>query len=198
LQLTEEDSTMCSSPWLPASLLLCAPAALFGQGAASVKQTALARVTLAQQMAADPVILQAVAAKNAEGESQQAITARDREWTANPAFALRRTLTGNACARRLRELIAADALVVEAILMDERGANVCVSRETSDYFQGDEDKWKKPFVEGRPVFVDEPAFDQSSGTYAVQMSVPVAEGGKRIGALTLTLRVRKDSVAPGK
>jgi hypothetical protein len=39
--------------------------------------------------------------------------------------------------------------------------------------------------------VDEPAFDQSTGTYAVQLSVPVADAGARIGALTLTLKVRK-------
>jgi hypothetical protein len=82
--------------------------------------------------------------------------------------------------------------------MDQHGANVCVSRETSDYWQGDEDKWKKPFVEGRAAFVDEPAFDASSATYAVQLSVPVSENGKRIGALTLTMKVRKDAAAPGK
>lgn len=159
---------------------------------------ALARVKLAEQLAADVELKKAVAAKNAEGESQQAIEARDREWSANPAAALRKALTGSPCAARLRQLIAADPLVVEAILMDEHGANVCVSRETSDYWQGDEDKWRKPFVEGRAAFVDEPAFDQSTATYAVQLSVPVSEAARRIGALTLTLKVRKDALAATK
>jgi len=175
-----------------------APVMLLAQGAASVKQMAHARVKLAEQVAADPEIRKAVAAKNAEGESRQTIEARDREWAQNPAAPRRKALTGSRCAARLRELIAADALVVEAILMDEHGANVCVSRETSDYWQGDEDKWKKPFLEGRPAFVDEPAFDASSATYAVQLSVPVSDGGKRIGALTLTLKVRKDAATPGR
>jgi len=179
-------------------LTALAPATLLAQGAASVKQMAHARVKLAEQVAADPEIRRAVAAKNAEGESQQTIEARDREWAQNPAAPRRKALTGSRCAARLRELIVADALVVEAILMDEHGANVCVSRETSDYWQGDEDKWKKPFLEGRPAFVDEPAFDASSATYAVQLSVPVSDGGKRIGALTLTLKVRKDAAAPGR
>jgi hypothetical protein len=183
------------APLLPAALLAVAPAALFAQEAAAVKQMAHARVRLAEQVAADPELRKAVAAKNAEGESQATIEARDREWAANPAAPLRKVLSANRCAARLRELIAPDPLVVEAILMDARGANVCVSRETSDYWQGDEDKWKKPFAEGRPAFVDEPAFDQSSATYAVQLSVPVSEGGRRIGALTLTLKVRKDAVA---
>lgn len=175
--------------------LLAAAVPLLAQGAAAVKQMAHARLKLAEQVAADPEIRKAVAAKNAQGESQSTIEARDREWTAGHAAALRKALTTSPCAARLRELAARDPLVVEAIVMDEHGANACLSRETSDYYQGDEDKWQKTFVEGKAAFVDEPAFDQSSATYAVQLSVPVAEGGKRIGALTLTLKVRKDAVA---
>jgi hypothetical protein len=174
-------------------LTALAPGVLLAQGTTAVKQMAHARVKLAEQIAADPEIRKALAAKNAEGESQQTIEARDREWTQNPAAPRRKALTASRCAARLRELIATDPLVVEAILMDERGANVCVSRETSDYWQGDEDKWKKPFLEGRAAFVDEPALDASSATYAVQLSVPVSDAGKRIGALTLTLKVRKDA-----
>lgn len=175
-----------------------APCVLLAQDTAAVKQMALARVKLAEQIAADPEIRKAVEAKNTEGETQQTIDARDREWTHNPAAPLRKALTGSRCAARLRELIAADPLVVEAIVMDAHGANVCVSRETSDYWQGDEDKWKKPFVEGRPAFVDEPAFDASSATYAVQLSVPVSVSSKRVGALTLTLKVRKELAPKGR
>jgi hypothetical protein len=185
-------------PWIPASLLLLAPAVLLAQTAAAVKQMAYARVKLAERIAADPDIRKAVAAKNGQGETQAAIDTRDREWMQDPASPLRKALTSSPCAVRLRALIAPDPLVVEAILMDERGANVCVSRETSDYWQGDEDKWQKTFVEGKPAFVDEPAFDQSSATYAVQLSVPVSEGTRRIGALTLTLKVRKDAAGPAR
>jgi len=144
-------------------LTVLAAGTLLAQGAASVKQMAYARVRLAEQIAADPELRKAVAAKNAEGESQQTIEARDRDWTQNPAEPRRKALTGSRCAARLRELIASDPLVTEAIVMDAHGANVCVSRETSDYWQGDEDKWKKPFLEGRPAFVDEPAFGRELG-----------------------------------
>lgn len=179
-------------------LLALGPTAAHAQTAAAVKQMAHARVKLAEQMAADPQLRKAIATKNAEQEPEATRDARDRDWTQNKASALRKSLTGSPCAQRLRDLIAADPLVVEAILMDERGSNVCVSRETSDYWQGDEDKWKKPFLEGRVAFVDEPALDQSSATYAVQLSVPVSENTKPIGALTLTLKVRKDAVAPAR
>ena len=46
--------------------------------------------------------------------------------------------------------------------------------------------------------MDEPAFDASSATYAIQLSVPVLDGARRIGALTLTLKVRKDAAAAGR
>lgn len=162
----------------------------------AVKQVAYARVGLAHAIASDPEVRKAVAAKNAEGETPAAIERKDREWGSVPGR--RRSFTSGPCADRLRAMTADDPLVVEVILMDERGANVCLARETSDYWQGDEAKWSRTFVEGQDPFVDEPAFDGSSATFAVQLSVPVAQGARRIGALTLTLKVRRDAVPPGR
>ena len=179
-------------------LMAGAPTLVLAQAATAVKQLALARVRFAEQIAADPETKKAVLAKNAEGESRQSIEARDREWSANPNAPLRKALATSPCANKLRDHLKSDPLVVEAILMDDKGANVCVSRETSDYWQGDEDKWQKTFVEGKSPFVDEPAFDASTATYAIQLSVPVLDGTRRIGALTLTLKVRKDAAASGR
>jgi hypothetical protein len=39
--------------------------------------------------------------------------------------------------------------------------------------------------------VDEPALDASTGVYAIQVSVPIAEGSRRVGAVTLTLKLRR-------
>ena len=75
--------------------------------------------------------------------------------------------------------------------MDKNGANVCVSKETSDYWQGDEAKFQKTFGASKDVFVDEPSFDQSTNVYAIQLSVVVRDAGKKVGALTLGLRVSK-------
>jgi hypothetical protein len=176
--------------------ILVSPASSFAPAplAAAVKQAAYARVALAHAIASDPEIRKAVAAKNAEGESAPSIERKDQEWGTAPA--VRKALTVSPCAERLRKMTGADPLVVEVILMDEHGANVCLSRETSDYWQGDEAKWQRTFLEGHDPFVDDPAFDASSATYAVQLSVPVTEGARRIGALALTLKVRKDAAGP--
>jgi hypothetical protein len=176
--------------------VIAAVAALLLQASSGslVKQVASARVALAQTMARDADLLAAVRAKNAEKETAEEVQRKDKEWTSRRDSPLRKALVSSPCAQRLRQLIAPDSMVVEAILMDDHGANVCVSKETTDYWQGDEPKWQKTFKEGVDVFVDEPAFDESAQAFAVQLSVPVSDASRRIGALTLTLKVRREDV----
>lgn len=164
----------------------------------SVRETALARIPQAWAVAADPQIVKAVVAQNAKAQSMDEVRRIDQEWAANPQHALRKALSGSACAQRLRDLTKDDPVVVEVILMDARGANVCVSRETTDYWQGDEAKFQKTFGAGKELFLDEPALDASTATYAIQLSVLVSDGQSKVGALTLSLRVpKKPATAAG-
>jgi hypothetical protein len=158
-------------------------------GAAKARETATARVPLAQSVAADPELVKAVQAKNQSGESEADILKKDKEWQANQRYPLRLELTSNACAARLKKMLAGEPIVVEAFLMDNKGALVCATRETSDYWQGDEAKWQNTYADGKPVFIDQPALDMSSNAFGVQLSVLVKDGGKSAGALTLTLKV---------
>jgi hypothetical protein len=176
--------------------VLAAPAAR-AQAPEYVRQTAVARVARAQEIAADPQLIKAVLAKNATGESLDEVRRKDKQWVDDLQYPLRKTMTTSACAQRLRELTGNDPFIVEVILMDAQGANVCVSRETSDYWQGDEAKFQKSFGADKQAFVDDPAFDASTGTHAIQLTVIVFDGKPKIGALTLTLKVRKGD-APEK
>ena len=45
------------------------------------------------------------------------------------------------------------------------------------------------------AFVDDPAFDQSTESYGLQLSVPVQKAGARIGALTFTLKVPRPTAS---
>jgi hypothetical protein len=176
-----------------ASTLCLASAVAYAQ-AVGIREAALARVRLAQSVAADPEILKAIRAKNASGETIEEIRRKDKEWTQNPQFPLRKTLSENDCAHRLRKLTAADPSVVEAILMDRSGANVCVSQTTSDYWQGDEPKFQKTFGDGKLIFAGDPSFDDSTATYTIQLSILVTDGQEKVGALTLGLRVKKQDL----
>ena len=169
--------------------------ALAGQAdpttAARVKETAYARVALAQTIARDSAIHSAVSASNALVEPPDLIRRRDAVWIANPRDPLRQAIVQAPCSAKVREMVKEDSLVVEAFVMNDRGTLVCSIAETSDYWQGDEAKWQRTFVDGKDAFVEEPAFDASSGKYAIQVSVPVHEGAKRIGAVTLTLKLNR-------
>ena len=173
--------------------------ALAGQAdaltAGRVKETAYARVARAQAIARDAVIHAAVLASNAVSEPPEVIKRRDMVWTANPRDPLRQAIVQAPCSVKVRELVKEDPLVVEALVMNDRGTLVCSMAETTDYWQGDEPKWQRTFVDGKDAFVEDPAFDASTGKYAIQVSVPIADGPKRIGAVTLTLKLKGQEAA---
>ena len=79
----------------------------------------------------------------------------------------------------------------EMFLCDNKGANVAVTQFTSDYWQGDEDKWIKAFNNGKgKVFIGEPEFDKSTRSMSVQISVPVMDKDKAIGVLVVGIALK--------
>ena len=173
--------------------------ALSGQAeptpAVRIKDTAYARVARAQAIARDSSIHSAASASNARFEPPDLVRRRDALWIANARDPLRQAIVQAPCSAKVREMVKDDPFVVEAFVMNDRGTLVCSTIETSDYWQGDEAKWQRTFVDGKDPFVEEPAFDASSGKYAIQVSVPIAEAGTRIGAVTLTLKLnRQDAI----
>jgi hypothetical protein len=98
----------------------------------------------------------------------------------------------NECGKYLRKIQASAPYYAEIFVMDNQGANVAMSDKTSDYWQGDEAKFIKSYNGGRgAVFVDDVKFDNSTQAYLVQISVPVKDGDKIIGAITFGINVDK-------
>src|SRR2546428_14078830 len=82
-------------------------------GASQARETADARMPLAERIAGDPDLLKAIVAKNHVVESPLDIRRIDEAWIHNPRFPLRKTLTSGPCADRLRKLLAGDKLMVD-------------------------------------------------------------------------------------
>lgn len=77
-------------------------------------------------------------------------------------------------------------------VMDNLGANVCMSDKTSDHWQGDEPKFTESYKGGQgAVHIGDVIFDDSTQAYLVQVSVPVTDGGTVIGAITIGVDVDK-------
>ncbi len=150
----------------------------------------LANSTLAA-LGTDPVIVKAVKDENAKGKTLAQIQAKDKEWKGFAGVAdYMKAIMESPCGKHLRTLQNSTGYYSEIFVMDNQGANVCMTDKTSDYWQGDESKFKKSFAGGTgAVFVDDVEFDDSSQTYQVQVSVPVKDGGKVIGAITFGVDV---------
>ena len=141
----------------------------------------------------DPIIIDAVNQENAKNKSLSRIQEMDAQWKSTPGIAdYMQAMMDSACGKRLRGLQKSKPYYSEIFVMDNQGANVAMTDKTSDYWQGDEAKFQKSFNGGKgAVFVDEVEFDDSTKAYLVQVSVPVLDNGKVIGAITFGIDVDK-------
>ena len=102
----------------------------------------------------DPVIVEAVKAQNATtaGYDAARIDALDKTWRAEVGTAATPTIDPvltNAAADFLRGRVAANGgMITEVFIMDAQGLNVAASSVTSDYWQGDEDKFQQTYPMG--------------------------------------------------
>ena len=141
----------------------------------------------------DPVIVAAVKEENAKGKSLDQIKAHDEEWKATAGVVDYMTaLMESPCGKHLRSIQSSKPYYAEIFVMDNQGANVCMTDKTSDYWQGDEAKFTESYKDGAgSMHISDVKFDDSTQAYVVQVSVPVKDGGKVIGAITIGVDVDK-------
>jgi hypothetical protein len=148
--------------------------------------------------AADPALVQAIAAANAARATydQPMIDAADTAWRAEVGQADTPTITpilNNPAADFLRAQVdGSGGKIVEAFITDARGLNVAVSAPTSDMWQGDEDKFSAVFPAGpEGVLIGEVELDESTQTYQAQISVVIVDPatGAVIGTMTVGINV---------
>jgi hypothetical protein len=152
----------------------------------------LADSTLAK-LGTDPIIVAAVKAENAKGQTLDQIKSKDGKWKATAGIVdYMKALMDSDCGQHLRQIQDSEAYYAELFVMDNQGANVAMTDKTSDYWQGDEAKFKKSYNGGSgAVFVDDVEFDDSAQAYLCQVSVPVKDGSEVIGAITIGVDVDK-------
>jgi hypothetical protein len=83
-------------------------------------------------------------------------------------------------------------LFTEIFIMDKFGLNVGQSSVTSDYWQGDEDKFQKTFQVGPDaVFIDEPEYHDETKTWRAQVNLTIVDPASKaaIGAATAEINL---------
>lgn len=140
-----------------------------------------------QHMALNPALIQAVRRQNAEHLDLNTIKQRDAEWKATKKLTpLKRSLQENSAGQMLKRYVSRNPSLNEAFLTDNQGANVAAFPATSDYWQGDEEKWTASFNDGAgKLFLGPVERDESTNTLAVQVSAPLFHQGETIGVLVV-------------
>ena len=156
------------------------------------KVVAFANSTLAA-LGSDPIIVAAVKKENAKSKTLSQIKTMDVKWKKTPGIAgFMKALMDSQCGKHLQSIRDSKPYYSEIFVMGKLGENVAMSDKTSDFWQGDEAKFKRSFNNGKgAVFVDDVEFDDSSQAYLVQVSVPVKDGSKVIGAITFGIDIEK-------
>ncbi|MGV8853571.1 MAG: hypothetical protein ACOH2L_02900 [Devosia sp.] len=148
--------------------------------------------------ASDPVLIAAIIAQNAvtSGYDQAKIDELDKQWRAEVGAASKPLIDatlGNAASQYLAGVQeASQGKYTEIFAMDAKGLNVAQSTLTSDYWQGDEDKFTASFGAGAgAVHVGDIEQDESTQVFQSQVSVPISDPatGDLIGAITVGVDV---------
>ena len=144
-----------------------------------------------------PLFIDAVKAQNAKKMPLAYIKKLDNEWVSiiknnkkeNP---LMKQLLNHPIGIWLRKKNKEErGRYPESFLCDNQGANVAISRLTSDYWQGDETKWIDSFNNGNGnVVIGDPKFDTSTGAMQIHVSIPVIDQGKTIGVFIIGIKWR--------
>jgi len=140
----------------------------------------------------DEALVREVKAQNAKKVPLADIQAVDKAWmAAESELPIQKEKLSNPCAEAIRGIAKGLPALREIFAMDDQGANVGQNNLTSDYWQGDEDKWLKSFAGGKGgVDVGKAKFDKSANTTQQQVSLPLVDkDGTVVGAITFGVAI---------
>lgn len=153
-----------------------------------------------QRIRTNKDIISAVVQQNETNKtkSPNQLTKIDEQWQLAfkvGDFNFPKTILSQTLSQSLKQVsVSSKELLSEIIIMDERGYNVAVLDMTSDYWQGDENKFTQVYAKtSSTLYFDQIKYDASSKRFQVQVSAPLFDlkNQKAIGAITLGVDVDK-------
>ncbi|MCP4876587.1 MAG: hypothetical protein GY896_14085 [Gammaproteobacteria bacterium] len=176
-------------------VLLFSPGLLLAESELSqdqIEDLLSVKIRFATHMGYIPSIVRAVETQNNQAISLTDIKAFDESWknADQDSNALIRRVTQNDVAKYFQRRVENNPAIDEVFLTDNQGANVAAYPPTSDYWQGDEDKWTESYNNGiGVVYVGPLEYDESTQKTQVQISAPVVSQNETIGVLVLGVSV---------
>lgn len=144
-----------------------------------------------------PILGNAVLVREAKAQNSRKVPLAeiqtiDKAWIgAESELPIQKEKLGNPCAEVIRSLAQDMPALREVFAMDDQGANVGQNNLTSDYWQGDEDKWQKSYAAAKGgVDVGKAKFDKSANVTLQQVSLPLVDAdGTVVGAITFGVAI---------
>ena len=149
-------------------------------------------------LATNPKLVAALRAQYSEtsGYDQTRIDELDAVWRATVGGAdanlVERVMVNDAAFFLRQQVEASGGAWTEAFIMDALGLNVAASHPTSDYWQGDEDKFQQTYPLGpNTVHFGDVELDESTQTVQAQVSMTIvdADTGEAVGAITVGINL---------
>lgn len=114
-------------------------------------------------------------------------------WSSKKDKEYRNKHTSTPAAKAIKEIQdGTSGVVSEFFVTDAKGGNVAQTQVTSDWFQGDEAKFKDPIAAGA-ITTDKPKRDETTGETGVHVSIPIyqtdASGTKSLLGVAVVLIV---------
>ena len=174
-------------------LLLLFPLSAMTQGSDVPKAIITFSEEILMPFARSTPVLVAVRNQNQRGVSLEEIQRIDRDWIATPGITrFMLNLMSNDGALALYNLEEQNKFIVEAFIMDNLGANVALTKKTSDYWQGDEAKFIQSYNNGLgAIHYSDIEYDESTDDIVIQVSVPVMDQNRAIGAITFSISLER-------
>ena len=153
---------------------------------------------LGKTLAKEPIIVKSIENQNTHTQSYDAkkIKNLDARWRENDALLIDESMKSDLSLWLGEYMQKSGGAILEIIVMDGIGLNVGQSDKTSDYWQGDEDKFIKSYNKGRgATYIGDLDFDESTGAIQIMTAIPVSNGkGKVIGAIAVAVNPLKTNL----
>ncbi len=186
---------MKSMMWRLVVIVMACFLVVAGTAAAQDKSVPKSLVKFAQQtlttFGQDAQLVALVQKSNTNPQDVAKLKALDARWQKNDNVAdLMKSVMQSPAAARLGKLIGSHPYVPEAFVMNAQGTIIGETNQTSTYWKGEQEKFTAAYADGKgALWFGALAYDESSKTNSVQISVPVMSGSKAIGAICFTVDV---------
>ncbi|WP_394673219.1 hypothetical protein [Limnobacter sp.] len=148
-------------------------------------------------IAASPEVIETVKAANSRQLSKAQIMELDRKWIKlKGRLPEAEQIKGSKVSALLSQEMNRQSYFKEAILTGNQGETVAMNIVTSDYWQGDEEKFTAIFDTNLPSrkpdsHISRARWDDSTKAMIAQVSVPVYDGENMIGTLTVGVDLKR-------